>query len=158
MDDTGSGSARPAEGIDRFAWHPRWAGKTVAEVRTALRAEAQRDQRAYALALDAAEEHENDALASVLALEETWSPLTLDWAETDPDALADAMLGAELERERRRQLVPLDELRSMARPPSAIPAGVPEKAVRLTDPARRWVVLLVALALVLLLIWRLLAG
>jgi len=147
-----------SDGEERFVWHPAWQGRTVAEVREELRAQAARDQRAYALALEGAERHENDALASVVALERTWGGISLDWPEADPDALAEAMLAAERERERRREMAPLAELRNLLPRPVSAPAGEeePERSLRLTDPTARLVVLAVVLVLLALFVWWLL--
>ncbi|HYO30288.1 MAG TPA: hypothetical protein VER37_06865 [Thermomicrobiales bacterium] len=149
-----------SDGQERFVWHPVWRGRTVDEVRAELRERAGRDQRAYALALEGAERHENDALSSVVALERTWGGIALDWPEADPDALAEAMLAAERERERRRELTPMAELRDLLPRPGSAPAGddLPEKSIRLTDPTARLAVLLVVFVLVALFVWRLLGG
>ena len=53
---------------------------------------------ALALALDASEVSEDDALASVLKLEKRWSQFDLDWVEADPGELADRILRWEWER------------------------------------------------------------
>ncbi len=142
---------------ERFAWHPVWQGRSVAEVRDELRVQAGRDQRAYALALEGAERHENDALASVVRLERTWGGIALDWPEADPDALAEAMLAAERERERRREMTPIVELRDLLPRPVSAPSAddLPEKSIRLTDPTARLVVLLVVFALLAIFVWRL---
>jgi len=146
-----------SDGEERFAWHPVWAGRTADEVRAELRTQAARDQRAYALALEGAERHENAALASVVALERTWGGIALDWPEADPDALAEAMLAAERERERRREMTPIADLRQLLPRPVSAPAAedLPERSIRLTDPTTRLVVLLVVFLLVALLVWRL---
>lgn len=140
----------------RFTWHPIWAGQDAATVRQQLVEEARSDQRAYALALEGAERHENDALASTVALDRKWGGLSLDWADADADALAGALLAAEWERERRREMVPLADLRDLVDRPLMAP-GVddpPEKALRLTDPAaRRWVLLAVLILVLLLVLW-----
>ncbi len=140
----------------RFAWHPVWAGHDVASVRGQLVEDARSDQRAYALALEGAERHENDALASTVALDRKWGGLSLDWAEADADALAGAMLAAEWEREQRQEMVPLAQLRDLVDRPLLAPGAddPPEKSLRLTDPAaRRWVLLAVLVLVVLLVIW-----
>ena len=149
-----------SDGQERFEWHPVWRGRTVDEVRAELRTQAGRDQRAYALALEGAERHENDALSSVVALERTWGGIALDWPEADPDGLAEAMLAAERERERRREMTPIAELRDLLPRPVSSPPGddLSEKSIRLTDPTARLAVLLVVFVLVALFVWRLLAG
>jgi hypothetical protein len=146
-----------SDGEERFVWHPVWQGRAIDEVRAELRDQAGRDQRAYALALEGAERHENDALSSVVRLERTWGGIALDWPETDPDALAEAMLAAERERERRREMTPLAELRDLLPRPVSAPSAedLPEKSIRLTDPTARFVVLLVVFVLLVLFAWRL---
>jgi hypothetical protein len=103
--DTGQGIAA------RFTWHPEYAGRLLLDVREELVGDISADQRAYALAMDAAEAREDDALSSVLRLEKRWSPYDLNWAETDPNQLADRILQWEWEREQRRELFPFSELR-----------------------------------------------
>lgn len=106
----------------RFTWHPEYAGRLVVDVRQELIQDIAADQRAYALALDAAEAREDDALATVLRLEKQWSPYDLDWAEADPGQLADRILAWEWERERRRELFPYSEMRDQRAVPSPSPA------------------------------------
>jgi hypothetical protein len=141
---------------DQFVWHPRWSGQRAATVREQILDEVRGDQRAYALALEAAERHENDALASTVALDRKWGGFALDWTEADPDAMSDAVLAAEWERERRREMVPLAALRETVGRPTLTPGSddLPEKAIRLTDPAaRRWVLLAVLILVILLVVW-----
>ena len=106
----------------RFTWHPEYAGRLVVDVRNELVRQIESDQRALALALDAAETHEDDALASVLELEKRWSQFDLDWAEADPGALADRILRWEWEREKRHELFPYAEMRDAERSPPLPPA------------------------------------
>jgi hypothetical protein len=98
----------------RFTWHPEYAGRTLFDVRQELVANISSDQRAYALALEGAEEHEADSLATVMRLEKTWSEFDLGWAEADPGELADRILQWEWERERRQELFPYSEMRPAA--------------------------------------------
>ena len=86
------------------------------DVRNELVREIESDQRALALALEAAETREDDALSSVLDLEKRWSTYDLDWAEADPGELADRILRWEWERERRHELFPYAEMRDAERP------------------------------------------
>ncbi len=95
-----------AAGEERFAWHPEYRGRTVREVETELGQALRSDQRAYALALEGADQHENDALASVLPMERRWGGFDLDWAEADAPALAGQIAAFEWEREQRRELFP----------------------------------------------------
>jgi hypothetical protein len=91
----------------------------VAEVRDELRAEVTRDQRAYALAMEGAEQDESKVLASVLALEKKWGRYDLDWATADPAALAETIAAFEVERERREALISFAEYRASLGPPAA---------------------------------------
>jgi len=68
----------------RFTWHPEYAGRLLLDVREELVRDVSADQRSHALAMEAAEAREDDALVTVLRLEKRWSPYDLDWAETDP--------------------------------------------------------------------------
>ena len=106
----------------RFTWHPDYAGRLLLDVREELVRDISADQRAYALAMEAAEAREDDALASVLRLEKNWSPYDLNWAETDPGQLADRILQWEWEREQRRELFPFSETREQSMAPGAPPA------------------------------------
>jgi hypothetical protein len=107
-------SAPTAEAGDdrRFAWHPDYRDQTVRQVRDTLRVELQRDQRQYGLAMEGAEEHEQQVLATVLELEKRWSGFDLGWAEADAADLADRIVAFEWEREQRRELFPFDEYRT----------------------------------------------
>lgn len=98
----------------RFTWHPQYAGRLVLDVREELAREIEADQRAYGLAMEAAEAREDDVLASVLRLERKWGPYDLNWAEADPGQLADRIVQWEWERERRQELFPFSEVREQA--------------------------------------------
>jgi hypothetical protein len=95
----------------RFTWHPEYAGRLLLDVREELVREIAADQRAYALAMEAAESREDDALVSVLRLEKRWSDYDLGWAEVDPGQLADRILAWEWQREQRQELFPFSEMR-----------------------------------------------
>jgi hypothetical protein len=95
----------------RFTWHPEYNGRLLLDVRQELLGEISADQRAYALAMEAAESREDDALATVLRLEKRWSDYDLNWAETDPSQLADRILEWEWQREKRHELFPFSEMR-----------------------------------------------
>ena len=71
----------------RFTWHPEYAGRLLLDVREELVREIAADQRAYALAMEAAESREDDALASVLRLEKRWSTYDLDGLRPIPASL-----------------------------------------------------------------------
>jgi enoyl-CoA hydratase/carnithine racemase len=104
----------------RFISHPDYAGRLLLDVREELVREITADQRAYALAMEAAESREDDALASVLRLEKRWSPYDLNWAEVDSGQLADRILEWEWQREQRHELFPFSEMRDSA-PQHAVP-------------------------------------
>lgn len=103
---------------DRFTWHPEYQGQTRQQVREHLRAEIASDQRAYSLALEAADERENDVLQSVIKLEKRWGDYDMGWAETDPTDLAERVTAFEWEREQRRELFPYAEYRDAISPPA----------------------------------------
>jgi hypothetical protein len=122
-------SPRPGVTVDagggiaaRFTWHPEYTGRLLLDVREELVREISADQRAYALAMEAAEVREGDALATVLRIEKRWSPYDLNWAEADPAQLADRILQWEWERERRREMFPYAEMREQAPLPDVPPA------------------------------------
>lgn len=108
----------------RFVWHPDFAGRLVLDVREELVGNISADQRSLAMAMDAAEAKEEDALATVLRLEKRWSPYDLNWAETDPGQLADSILQWRWQQEQRQDLFPYSEVREAA-PAYPIP---PEQA------------------------------
>lgn len=112
--DAGSGIAA------RFVWHPDYAGRLLLDVRQELVNDISADQRALAMAVDAAEAKEEDALATVLRLEKRWSPYDLNWAETDPGELADRILEWRWQQEKRQELFPYAEMRDAA-PVRSIP-------------------------------------
>jgi hypothetical protein len=102
----------------RFTWHPEYAGRLLVDVRQELVQNISSDQRGLALALEAAESREDDALESVLRLERKWSEFDLNWAEADPGELADRILQWEWEREKRQELFPYAEMREQIPAPS----------------------------------------
>ena len=104
----------------RFTWHPDYAGRLLVDVREELEREIAADQRAYALAMEAAESQEDDALVSVLRLEKRWSDFDLGWAEADPGQLADRILEWEWQREQRQELFPFSQMREAA-PQQGVP-------------------------------------
>ena len=106
----------------RFTWHPQYQGRLVNDVREELVREIAADQRAYGLTMDAAEAREDDALATVLRIEKRWSPYDLNWAEADPEQLADRIVQWEWKRERRQELFPYSEMREQAPLPDVPPA------------------------------------
>lgn len=106
-------ASRPPDGSEaRFVWHPVYRGRTVAEVRTEMTTELASDQRAYALALEGAEQSENAALASVLNLEKKWGEYDFGWAETDPHALTARIIEFEQARDARQELIPFSDYRA----------------------------------------------
>ena len=106
--------ADPA-GHTTFRWHPAYAGRSADDVRRELAEEIARDQRAYELALEGAEQSEHASLSSVMEIEKRWSMYSFDWADTEPQALAARIVAFELERERRRELFPFAEFRERER-------------------------------------------
>jgi hypothetical protein len=110
------GSADAADAV--FAWHPRYQGRTLRQVRDELTAAAARDQRAYALAMEGAEEHEQATLATVVELEKKWGGFDLDWATADPAELAAKVAAFERAREDRRELIPYAAFRLSLEEPS----------------------------------------
>lgn len=130
-----------------FVWHPAYKGKSFAAVRSSLATEIASDQRAYALTLDGAEEHEGDSLTSIIALERKWGPYDLNWAETDPESLADRIIAFERERERRRELIPYAVYRDEVNLPDLGGYADPAASQRLESPLARGIVVLVLLVL-----------
>ncbi len=108
----------------RFTWHPEYEGRIVADVRRELVEEITADQRAYEMALEAAEAKEADALQALLRLDKRWSDFDLNWAEADPGQLADKILAWEWEREKRHELFPYSEMRDSA--PEVAPSPTQE--------------------------------
>ncbi len=133
-----------------FAWHPDWAGKRASDVRRAIEADLRSDQRAYELALSGAEQHENDALQSTIALDRKWGPYDLNWAETDPAALAERIVAFERERERRREMIPFADWRAATALPTATRSGIEAPSERMPPPA--WLLVVALIAIVLLLV------
>ena len=130
-----------------FVWHPEYKGRSFAAVRSSLMTEIASDQRAYALTLDGAEEHEGDSLTSVIALERKWGPYDLNWAESDPAALADWIVAFERERERRQEMIPYAVYRDQASPPEQGGYADPAASQRLESPLARAVVVLAVLVI-----------
>ena len=117
----------------RFGWHPTYAGRTLDEVTASLRDELGRDQRAYALVLEGAEEQEGAALASVIDLERRWGAYDFGWAEAEPGELASRIAAFEWERETRQALFPFADYRR------ATPVSKPGPGVGAGDePSRPW--------------------
>jgi len=133
-----------------FTWHPTYRGMTVAAVRLQLVNEIASDQRAYALTLEGAEEHEGDSLQSIIALERKWGPYDLNWAELEPGPLADRIVDFELERERLQEMIPYSEYRESHA--ATEDYRDPVSAQRLESPTARGIVVLV-LALLVIAAW-----
>jgi hypothetical protein len=119
-----------------FAWHPQYTGRTPDAVRRELAEEIARDQRAYELALEGAEHSEHDSLSSVMEIEKRWGSYSFDWAELDPQVLADRIVDFELAREQRRAMFPYAEYRERSEGPSAQARGGAGRA-SMTDEERR---------------------
>ena len=150
MSETHSPGEDPVESV--FHWHPDYLGKTVSDVRSSLIREITSDQRAYALTLEGAEEHEGDSLSSVIALERKWAPFDLNWAETDPGLVADRVVAFELERDRRQELFPYGDYRRSVAPLSDTSAADPVAAQRLESPVARGIVVL-AIIVIIVVAW-----
>ena len=105
----------------RFTWHPDFANRTLFDVRQELVDDISADQRAYELAMDAAETKESDVLASIMALDKKWGQFDMGWAEADPGQLADRILEWRWEQEKRHELIPFAEVRSQAPLPEIPP-------------------------------------
>lgn len=110
-------------GSEQFTWHPEYQGQSQLQVRDELQREIASDQRQYALALEGADQRENDVLKSVIELEKRWGPYDMGWTEADSGELADRIVGFEWAREERQELFPYAEYRETAAPPGAIPSG-----------------------------------
>ncbi len=108
-----------------FEWHPDYAGRSVADVRSSLEADIARDQRSYALAMEGAEQSEGASLTAIVELERRWSLYDFDWTEMDAGVLADRIVRFQQAREERQELFPFAEYRigggaiEAAPPPSA---------------------------------------
>lgn len=129
-----------------FTWHPVYRGQTVGAVRDALANEIASDQRAYALTLEGAEEHEGDSLQSIISLERKWGQYDLNWAEVDPGPLADRIVDFELERERIQEMIPYADYREAHS--ASDDYRDPVSSQRLESQTARGIVVLVLLLLV----------
>lgn len=132
---------------DVFAWHPVYKGQTPASVQSSLSTEIASDQRAYALTLEGAEEHEGDSLSSIIALERKWCPFDLNWAETSPNELAARIVAFERERDRRNDLISYAIYRDSTFVTDAAEYPDPSASQRLESPLARGVVVLVVILL-----------
>jgi hypothetical protein len=99
-----------------FSWHPDYQGCSVEKVRRDMIDEIRRDQRAYELALQAAEQNESASLQSIMKLDNRWSSYDFGWVEADPEQLTNFVMSVELERERRQEMVSVKSLRSALNP------------------------------------------
>jgi hypothetical protein len=116
------------------------------------------DQRQHRLAMEGAEESEQDALASVVSLERKWGVYDFDWAEQDASELARRILAFEQERERRNELITWAEYRTGGGSGDAVAADAGERpAPELSSGAKALSLLLVVLliALILIAVWAL---
>ena len=93
----------------------------IAPMRQELVDDISADQRAYELALEAAETKESDVLASIMALDKKWGQYDMGWAEADPGQLADRILEWRWEQEKRHELIPFAEIRAQAPLPEISP-------------------------------------
>lgn len=136
---------------DTFIWHPDHRGKTVDQVRSGLAQEIASDQRQHRLAMDGAEESEQDALASVVSLERKWGPYDFDWAEQEPEALADRITEFERERERRREMLSWSDYRD-AEVDRDEALGPGERPAELSTGIKALALILVVLLIVVILL------
>ncbi len=120
-------------------------------VRAALAQDIAADQRQHRLAMEGAEESEQEALASVVGLERKWGKFDFDWAEQEPESLADRIFDFERERERRQQLISWSEYRDAdVELDEAQSAG--ERPAELSTSAKGLSLLLVVLLIVVILL------
>ena len=106
-----------------FIWHPVYEGRTFESVRRELLDEIRRDQRAYELSLEAAEQNEHASLQAIMKLDNRWCAYDLGWTEANVEQLADRAMQIEIERERRHEMFPVNEMRDTM-PPVSTAAGV----------------------------------
>lgn len=140
------------EPADEFLWHPAYKGKSAASVRASIVTELASDQRAHALTLEGAEEHEGDSLASIIALDRKWGPYDLNWAESSPEELADRIVAFELARERRQELISYAAYRDAAIVDELSGESDVGGGQRLESPIARGVIVLV-ITLILVALW-----
>lgn len=149
-------SATAASNEARFAWHPTYRGRTVAEVRAEITAELASDQRAYALALEGAEQQENAALATVLRLEKKWGEYDFGWAESDPNEVSARIIDFEQARDARQDMIPYSAYRSAqtasASPAQPAPRSFSRPAIGGGQGRLLWIAAAVVVALLLILI------
>ncbi|MGI8485660.1 MAG: hypothetical protein ACR2OU_15535 [Thermomicrobiales bacterium] len=106
-----------------FMWHPVYKGRTFESVGRELLDEIRRDQRAYELSLEAAEQNEHASLQAIIKLDNRWCAYDLGWTEANVEQLADRAMQIEIERERRHEMFPVKEMRD-ALPPVSTATGV----------------------------------
>lgn len=153
----GAEKTAPSLPNQTFVWHPVYKGRTYESVRRELLDEIRRDQRAYELSLEAAEQNEHASLQAIMKLDNRWCAYDLGWTEANVEQLADRAMQVEVERERRHEMFPVKEMRdtmpAISTAPGVQPAGE-EVARSLGIP--RWayvaVTVLVILGLLALLI------
>ncbi len=142
-----SSQADRAQAGEAFAWHPVYKGQTPASVQSSLSTEIASDQRAYALTLEGAAEHEGDSLSSIIALDRKWCPFDLNWAETKPNELAARIVAFEQERDRRNEHISYAEYRDSTFISEVAEYPDPSASQRLESPLARGVVVLVVILL-----------
>lgn len=153
----GAEKTAPSPPNQTFVWHPVYKGRTYESVRRELLDEIRRDQRAYELSLEAAEQNEHASLQAIMKLDNRWCAYDLGWTEANVEQLADRAMQVEVERERRHEMFPVKEMRdtmpAISTAPGVQPAGE-EVARSLGIP--RWayvaVTVLVIIGLIALLI------
>jgi len=105
-------STSQASSDDIFVWHPVHGGKTSRQVHAELIQDVARDERSYKGARDGAEGAEHDSLTTIVELERRWSTYAFDWAETDPEQLADRILKFEQTCESRQEAISFADYRA----------------------------------------------
>lgn len=148
--DAAGGTSAPSPS-QIFVWHPIYKGRDVASVRREVLDEVRRDQRAYELSLEAAEQDESASLQAIVKLDSRWCAYDLGWTEANVDQLSDRVIAIELERERRQEMFPVREMRDSLTPVSTrhgVQAAA-EESISGGPDIPRWVYVLVSVLVVI---------
>lgn len=145
------------EPVDAFRWHPEYANKRYDEIQADLASEIASDQKAHRLAMEGAEDAEQDALVSVVNLERKWGPYDFDWAEQDPNDLAARIVAFERERERRQEMITWSDYRAESTEEGELNDAGERPAPDLSTRSKAMALVLVALLIlvILLAVWAL---
>lgn len=128
MSDQSQAATSTTNSEGQFSWHPVYAGESFAQVHDALAQDIARDQRSYQLAMDGAEGAEHDSLSTIVELERRWSAYQFDWAETDPQRLADRIVKFEQACENRKEAMSFADYRASGALIEADEPAAPETA------------------------------